>query len=795
LSGDIDRLKGSLETLAIQSGGGVSGGLRVLVKSLDATVGRFAAMPPAVSGTMTILAGLGGASLLALAAFVKIRKGLAEAVTQLNAMGPAGEKAAVGLQKTAGAAGKAAIGFAAMEAGAAVLDSFGRDAANVDRLADSLLNFANTGNISGEMAEKFGRNLKGLNDDAAIATNGTMKWLDQVSGSLPYVGDLAHSVLKLGATLAGKDDYQTANQNLTNLDQALASAMATTNDATKATAMWNEVVNKSGLEGEQLIKMLPNAWKEVGQLNQAQMDGAKAGKAQGAGAKAAADGVNQVAGATPPATDATKKYTTAAQAAAGAAKGQRIALGQLSDFMKAETDPVFGLIKAEGELKSAQDKATKAIKEHGRNSKEAKAATQDFALAAIGLQGAVGNVSGSFNGKLSPALVNTLKKAGASKAEIKNLEQQFKDAKKAADKYSGNYVAKASAPGATNAKKQLNDAYTAANHFAGPYRASVSVTGDATAMIKLRALNIEQNALRKGVSISTSAARALAGDAKAAKDRGVFSAGGWTGPGGTHDEAGVVHADEFVLNKKARGRLEDASPGGLDYMNRTGKWPGYDGGGRVWPFQATAAMTRIPSKAEAMAAVIPAMPGGAGGPGYKWMERVVRAAFPGMPIYSDYRPGAITLTGNKSYHGFGRAVDFAPSKPLAQWINAHYMRATKELITPWQSLNIHNGSRHAYSALVENQHNFAGGNAHDHWAMKNGGVISEPIFGVGASGRTYSFGENYQPERVSPMWQNAGSGGSGATVNVTFNGPVGNQLQLETWMSATIDNLRRKGKI
>jgi len=47
--------------------------------------------------------------------------------------------------------------------------------------------------------------------------------------------------------------------------------------------------------------------------------------------------------------------------------------------------------------------------------------------------------------------------------------------------------------------------------------------------------------------------------------------------------------------------------------------------------------------------------------------------------------------------------------------------------------------------------------------------------GVGASGRTYSFGENYQPERVIPNWQ--GGGGSGGTVvnigDINVSAPVG----------------------
>lgn len=62
---------------------------------------------------------------------------------------------------------------------------------------------------------------------------------------------------------------------------------------------------------------------------------------------------------------------------------------------------------------------------------------------------------------------------------------------------------------------------------------------------------------------------------------GQYYAGGYTGPGGKYEPAGVVHRDEFVISKDARQRLESEAPGSLDYMNRTGMWPGYFDGGRV----------------------------------------------------------------------------------------------------------------------------------------------------------------------------------------------------------------------
>jgi hypothetical protein len=32
-------------------------------------------------------------------------------------------------------------------------------------------------------------------------------------------------------------------------------------------------------------------------------------------------------------------------------------------------------------------------------------------------------------------------------------------------------------------------------------------------------------------------------------------------------------------------------------------------------------------------------------------------------------------------------------------------------------------------------------------------------------------------------------------ISLSFNGPVGSQYELESWLSTSIDNLRRKGKV
>nr|WP_221382775.1 hypothetical protein [Actinoplanes polyasparticus] len=242
-----------------------------------------------------------------------------------------------------------------------------------------------------------------------------------------------------------------------------------------------------------------------------------------------------------------------------------------------------------------------------------------------------------------------------------------------------------------------------------------------------------------------------------------YDKGGYTGEGGKYEPAGVVHRKEFVLRSEATSEIRRKHPGVLEQMNATGQLPGYAGGGLVapvdtsrrWPFEATLAGTRIPSKAE-VASKVQTSFSADGNSVSDAIVRAARALVPGIRVLSKDRPGARTLSGNVSYHSRRRAVDFEPSEELARLWNERYKARTKELISPYQQYNIHNGKRHTYTGRVWRQHSFAGGNAHDHIAMANGGVIGEPVAGVGLrSGSSYSFGEK-GPETVTP---GVGSGG------------------------------------
>jgi hypothetical protein len=65
-----------------------------------------------------------------------------------------------------------------------------------------------------------------------------------------------------------------------------------------------------------------------------------------------------------------------------------------------------------------------------------------------------------------------------------------------------------------------------------------------------------------------------------------------------------VHADEFVIKKESRQKIERRNPGLLSEMNATGQLPGTRPAVLVMPFPVNASMTKVMTMAEAMSKVM-----------------------------------------------------------------------------------------------------------------------------------------------------------------------------------------------
>lgn len=746
LAGDIERLKGSLETMAIEAGGGANSGLRVLTKSANALVDQLGNLPPAFGSTLTVIAAASGAALLLGSGWVKLRRSTAEMFTELERIGPAGERTAAGLRRVTSAAGKAAAAFAALEVVGAIARNFQDDLnPQVDALSAGLTRYAQSGQVAGEASRVLGSDLDDLK-------HGFKFLADDDNNRRAAVKHLQEGLESLIPGLDGTNtSLARTKERITAVDGALAQ-MVTAGQSEQARKDFEALAKQLAVDGvsmDEFKKQFPAY--------------AAAVEAAGAATDSTAGDVKRLAGA--------------ADSASGAVMALSKQIDELFQEQMTADRAALKLAQSTNDLAAELRSGSRTLSINTAEGRKNRAAVLDQLEAIEAVRdarvrgGATIEEATRLYQKDIDGLRKIMRQAGFTTKQIDDLTGAYK-------RIPAQVVTKVSAPGALKAKKDIDLAYTSANHFAGPYVARLMLTGDKAVDAKLADLLVKQRQLATGLSYAAARA-AVQKDLDRNRQKG-YATGGWTGPGAMYEPAGIVHRDEYVIRKDSRRKIEAAAPGLLDAMNTTGMLPehladatpGYAAGGRVWPFRTTVSRTKIPSLAEVLAAVTPAMPGGGGGPGYRWMEAVIRAAFPGLHVISDYRPGAMTLTGHRSYHGFGRAVDYPPSRPLAEWINAHYFARTKELITPWNDLNIHNGQRHRYTGAVWNQHNFAGGNAHDHWAMATGGTISEPIFGIGASGRTYSFGENYQPERVTPGWQGSGGAG-GTTVNVTINSSIG----------------------
>lgn len=170
---------------------------------------------------------------------------------------------------------------------------------------------------------------------------------------------------------------------------------------------------------------------------------------------------------------ATEAFAGTLDNASAAALGSRDALVALSNEMRAETDPVFGLLDATDQLKDAQKEYAKSVKKSGENSEDSKEKLRELAKAAITLENKAGALGGTFDGTVSPALRHTLEAAGLTGPMIDQLGKEFQDAKRKGDSFAKTYRAKFEVPGADSAAEKIRRAADAARKFRGTYTATI----------------------------------------------------------------------------------------------------------------------------------------------------------------------------------------------------------------------------------------------------------------------------------------------------------------------------------
>jgi hypothetical protein len=132
---------------------------------------------------------------------------------------------------------------------------------------------------------------------------------------------------------------------------------------------------------------------------------------------------------------------------------------------------------------------------------------------------------------------------------------------------------------------------------------------------------------------------------------------------------------------------------------------------------------------------------GGGLGGSAGMMRILRAAFPGLPLNSGFRPGAITATGNPSMHGLDRAVDVPPRMDVFEWIRAHFPMSRELIFSPAGGRQLYRGQNHMYSGITRSMHF-----DHVHWSYDQGGYL-QPGYSM-----VYNGTSKPEPVLTSQQW-------------------------------------------
>ncbi|MEW2415285.1 phage tail tape measure protein [Streptomyces sp. NPDC046866] len=247
LSGDLQRLKGALEVALIGSGSSANKVLREMAQALRDAVNWYNGLSPAVQSSVTMLTGfvgivgfVGTSLLLMLPRIMAVR-------TELVALGVTAARvrgAMLGLGGLAvilGTLGAISVGISKLT------DRFREAPPEINKLAESLVDFAQQGRVSGEMARVFGKDLDKVGEAVArIAHPGALDRIEDFFSTFDPNADAGPSL-------------EAAREKIKGLDEALAGLVSggSTEEAAANFRRLAAEAEKHGTSAEKLMTLLP----------------------------------------------------------------------------------------------------------------------------------------------------------------------------------------------------------------------------------------------------------------------------------------------------------------------------------------------------------------------------------------------------------------------------------------------------------------------------------------------------------------------------------------------------------
>lgn len=408
LAGDLKKLHGTLQAVEIQASSGTSGGLRILTQAANSLLMSIANTNPVITSSVTLLGALAGGSLLAFSGFTKARSAVKDAVSALNEMGPVGQKAGTALSFTTTWAARAGLAFAGLEVVNSIASAFATAAPDVDLLAKSLQNLADTGEKSGTLLKVAGKDLSQFEHD--------VKFFKNLGG---LAGAEKGASFEPGFMSAFDSSATKTLERMKAMDAALADLAKNGHaaEASKAFDLLAESAKKSGVNVNTLRGYLP-------QYAQAATDAAKATDATALAAQ-------RTAAAQQEAAEKGNLLTEGWQAAVDQGKSLVDIFSELNDASAKSDESMLKALESVDNVKKSFDEYGKSLDRntvaglHNRTAIEAQtSAAADASDKKLKETGSVEAASKAYNDAIAP-LKQVLKQYGFMPGQIDAILQEM----------------------------------------------------------------------------------------------------------------------------------------------------------------------------------------------------------------------------------------------------------------------------------------------------------------------------------------------------------------------------------
>lgn len=357
LSGDLERLKGALETALIGSGSAANGVLRSMSQALTDVVNWYSRLSPGVQSSVTVMAGLVGVVGLVGSSLLLMLPRIMAVRTELVALGVTAARVRASMMML-GRMGVVVAGIAAISWGVGkLMDQFKEAPPNVTKMANAMVDLAQKGKASGEMSRVFGENLDGIGDAAARLAH---------PGALDRVGDALYEITHLG--MDQDAGLEKARGQIKAIDEALAGLVqaGATKEAAENFRLFAAEAERGGTSTAKFKSLLPGYTEALAGADTQNKLTAGSQAALGDAASMTADDMADQRTEAEKLTDALKTLNGVAIGAAESEIGFRSSLADLTTAVKDNGTSLDVTTDSGRKVKSAYLDAAKGAMEHAQ---------------------------------------------------------------------------------------------------------------------------------------------------------------------------------------------------------------------------------------------------------------------------------------------------------------------------------------------------------------------------------------------------------------------------------------------